>query len=146
MENNNVIEGTIVPTSQMNLAGVLRIPAVRQVVLLIGVAAAVAAGFATETVRAPAEWHAQVEAQGHGQSVLEALTRDAQGTEFLLMGLRLTQGIVADDYERVAGVSLSEQTLSQLEAQGLVERDGERVRATGQGRLVLDAVIEALVP
>ncbi len=34
------------PASQLNLAGVLLIPAVRQVVLLIGVAAAVAAGFA----------------------------------------------------------------------------------------------------
>jgi flagellar M-ring protein FliF len=46
MDNNNVIEGTMVPPSQLNIAGVLRIPAVRQVVLLFGVAAAVAAGFA----------------------------------------------------------------------------------------------------
>lgn len=46
MENNNVIEGTVISTSQMNLAGVLRIPAIRQVVLLVGVAAAIAAGFA----------------------------------------------------------------------------------------------------
>jgi flagellar M-ring protein FliF len=46
MENNAVVESTVVPASQLNLAGVLRIPAVRQVVLLIGVAAAVAAGFA----------------------------------------------------------------------------------------------------
>lgn len=46
METGNVIETGSLPTSQMNLAGVLRIPAVRQVVLLIGVAAAVAAGFA----------------------------------------------------------------------------------------------------
>jgi len=46
MDNSNVIEGTVIPTNQMNLAGVLRIPAIRQVVLLIGVAAAVAAGFA----------------------------------------------------------------------------------------------------
>ena len=46
MDNNNVIEGTLMPTNQMNLAGVMRIPAVRQVVLLVGVAAAVAAGFA----------------------------------------------------------------------------------------------------
>lgn len=46
MDNDNVIEGTVVPTSQMNLAGVMQIPAVRQVVLLIGVAAAIAAGFA----------------------------------------------------------------------------------------------------
>ncbi len=46
MENATVIESTIAPSSQINLSGVLRIPAVRQVVLLIGVAAAVAAGFA----------------------------------------------------------------------------------------------------
>lgn len=46
MENNNVIEGTVVPASQLNLAGVMQIPAVRQVVLLIGVAAAIAAGLA----------------------------------------------------------------------------------------------------
>lgn len=46
MENGTVIESTALTASQINLAGVLRIPAVRQVVLLIGVAAAVAAGFA----------------------------------------------------------------------------------------------------
>ncbi len=46
METGNVIESSAVPSSQMNLAGVMRIPAVRQVISLIGVAAAVAAGFA----------------------------------------------------------------------------------------------------
>lgn len=46
METGTVIESSAVPSSQMNLAGVLRIPAVRQVISLIGVAAAVAAGFA----------------------------------------------------------------------------------------------------
>ncbi len=46
MESGTLIESSAVPSSQLNLAGVLRIPAVRQVVSLIGVAAAVAAGFA----------------------------------------------------------------------------------------------------
>ncbi len=46
MENGTVIESTVVPSSQINLTGVLRIPAVRQFVLLLGVAGAVAAGFA----------------------------------------------------------------------------------------------------
>jgi len=45
METRNVIDSTVVPSRQINLAGVLRIPAVRQVMLLVGVAAAVAAGF-----------------------------------------------------------------------------------------------------
>jgi len=49
MDNSNVIEGTAVPVtpaSNLNLAGVAQIPAVRQVVLLLGIAVAVAAGFA----------------------------------------------------------------------------------------------------
>ena len=46
MDNNTVIEGTVIPASNMSLAGVLRIPAVRQVTLLVGIAGAVAAGLA----------------------------------------------------------------------------------------------------
>ena len=47
MENTNVIESSAVhPATQMNLSTVLSIPAVRQVTLLVGVAVAVAAGFA----------------------------------------------------------------------------------------------------
>lgn len=46
MENTAMTEAAGVPVSQMNLGGVLRIPAVRQVTTLVGVAAAVAAGFA----------------------------------------------------------------------------------------------------
>ena len=46
MEKGTLIESSVGPASQISLNGVLRIPAVRQVVLLVGVAAAVAAGFA----------------------------------------------------------------------------------------------------
>ncbi|MGB5625887.1 MAG: flagellar basal-body MS-ring/collar protein FliF, partial [Woeseiaceae bacterium] len=46
METGTLIDSTGVPSSQLNLAGVMRIPAVRQVLSLIGVAGAVAAGFA----------------------------------------------------------------------------------------------------
>ena len=46
MENNNVIDSTATPVEQIDLQGVLRIPAVRQILLLVGVAASVAAGFA----------------------------------------------------------------------------------------------------
>ena len=46
MEKGTVIEGEVLPTSQMNLQGFLQIPAVRQVSILLGVAAAVAAGVA----------------------------------------------------------------------------------------------------
>jgi flagellar M-ring protein FliF len=45
MDNSNVIEGTLAQPSNLSLAGVVQIPAVRQLLLLIGVAVAVAAGF-----------------------------------------------------------------------------------------------------
>src|SRR5690606_28549511 len=45
MSNSVTIEGTSSPVRELNLRGVLSIPAVRQVLLLVGVAAAVAAGF-----------------------------------------------------------------------------------------------------
>ncbi|MGB5347144.1 MAG: flagellar basal-body MS-ring/collar protein FliF [Woeseia sp.] len=46
MDNSAIIPTSRMPVSQLNLGGVLRIPAVRQVTTLVGVAAAVAAGFA----------------------------------------------------------------------------------------------------
>lgn len=46
MNNTTIIDSTATPVGNMTLLGVMRIPAVRQVMLLIGVAAAVAAGFA----------------------------------------------------------------------------------------------------
>lgn len=46
MDKSSIIESSATPMRQMHLGGVLRIPAVRQVLLLIGVAASVAAGFA----------------------------------------------------------------------------------------------------
>ena len=46
MENSTIIEGEAVPVTQMNLRGFMQIPAVRQVTILLGLAAAVAAGVA----------------------------------------------------------------------------------------------------
>ena len=46
MENQAIIESTATPMSGLNLSGIARIPAVRQVVLLVGIAASVAFGFA----------------------------------------------------------------------------------------------------
>mgnify|MGYP000400991290 FL=1 len=46
MENKNVTESAPQAVSNLNLGGVFRIPAVHQAMLLVGIAAAVAAGFA----------------------------------------------------------------------------------------------------
>lgn len=46
MDNATIIEGEAVPVTQISLGAFLRIPAVRQIMLLLGLAASVAAGFA----------------------------------------------------------------------------------------------------
>lgn len=46
MDNSSVIDGTATPVRDMTLSGVMRITAVRQVLILVGVAASVAAGLA----------------------------------------------------------------------------------------------------
>ena len=46
MSEATIIDSTATPVKQMNLMGVLRIPAVRQIILLFGIAGSVAAGFA----------------------------------------------------------------------------------------------------
>ncbi len=46
MDNATIIEGEAVPVTQIGLGMVLKIPAVRQIMLLIGVAGSVAVGFA----------------------------------------------------------------------------------------------------
>ena len=46
MESSTIIDSTATPVRNISLAGVLRVSAVRQIVLLLGIAVAVAAGFA----------------------------------------------------------------------------------------------------
>ena len=46
MDSTSVVPANAMPMAQLGLAGVMRIPAVRQVMLLVGVAASVAIGFA----------------------------------------------------------------------------------------------------
>lgn len=103
---------------------------------------------ATATEKNPEKWLRLVEAHGHGLVDDEFLTREEQGDEYLLMGLRLTEGIDLDRWEEISGRVLDPARLADLEAHGMVEmvREGNRrrVRATPSGAAVLDAVVADL--
>jgi oxygen-independent coproporphyrinogen-3 oxidase len=75
----------------------------------------------------------------------EALSREQEADEMLLMGLRLVEGIDLGRYRAVAGRSLDPARLEDLAQNGMVERLGERrVRVTRAGSFVLDAVVADL--
>ncbi len=95
--------------------------------------------------KAPESWAGLVEAQGHGVVDGELLTRSEEADEFLLMGLRLAEGIDLARYERYSGRSLSTTRLATLQQEGLVASIGNsRLRATPAGMIVLDAVVADL--
>jgi putative oxygen-independent coproporphyrinogen III oxidase len=93
----------------------------------------------------PETWANLVEAKGHGITGGETLTRSEETDEFLLMGLRLAEGIDLARYEMLSGRPFSTPRLSVLEDEGLIEQVGNsRLRATPTGMIVLDAVVADL--
>ena len=101
---------------------------------------------ATEAPKSPGDWLDRVERLGAGTASPEPLGRDEEATEFLLFGLRLAEGIDPARYEALAGRALPAQALADLESYGMIAHDGPRIRATREGRAVLNAVIRALMP
>ncbi|MEI4485387.1 radical SAM family heme chaperone HemW [Frigidibacter sp. MR17.14] len=97
---------------------------------------------ATETEKAPLRWLAMAEA-GSGETLREGLALQDQGAEYLMMGLRLTEGLDLSRLERM--MTLDAGKLAGLEELGMIERTEDRLRATAQGRAVLNAVIRELM-
>ncbi len=99
----------------------------------------------TITERMPETWLNLVEAKGHGVTGGEILSRSEEADEFLLMGLRLAEGIDLARYEALSGKALSSARLSILQGEGLVAAIGNsRLRVTPAGMIVLDAVVADL--
>ena len=95
--------------------------------------------------RMPETWANLVEAKAHGVVGGETLMRSEEADEFLLMGLRLAEGIDLSRYEALSGKAFAPERLSVLQEEGLVAPVGNsRLRATPSGMIVLDAVVADL--
>ncbi|MET0968320.1 MAG: coproporphyrinogen III oxidase, partial [Tardiphaga sp.] len=101
--------------------------------------------YATETERRPEAWLMRVEAKGHGIINDERLNSEERADEFLLMGLRLAEGIDPGRYAALSGRALDPNRIALLRDEGAisVESDG-RLRVTKDGFPVLDAVVADL--
>lgn len=96
--------------------------------------------YATEAHRLPAIWLSAVE-QGTGEALREALPDGEQAIEYLLMGLRLSEGIDMTRYARLAGAPFDSATLAHLVDIGMIRIEADRLRATSAGRALLNSVI-----
>jgi len=101
--------------------------------------------YATETDKRPEGWLTRVEANGHGLIVDEKLNANEVADEFLLMGLRLAEGIEPARFTQLAGRTLDPRRVSFLREGGAVETtDDGRLRVTLAGFPLLDAVVADL--
>ncbi len=100
---------------------------------------------AHSTEKHPEMWLTVVEADGHGLVENDLLSNEEQGDEFLLMGLRLAEGIDPLRYEKLTGKSLDAGRIASLRDDGMIEiaADGF-LRVTSEGFPVLDAVVADL--
>jgi oxygen-independent coproporphyrinogen-3 oxidase len=87
----------------------------------------------------------RVEASGHGVVTDDILNSEERADEFLLMGLRLTEGIDPARFQALTGKRFEASRVADLIANGMVEytRQG-RIRVTSEGFPVLDAVVADL--
>jgi oxygen-independent coproporphyrinogen-3 oxidase len=92
----------------------------------------------------PEAWLMRVEALGHGLITDDLLTREERADEFLLMGLRLVEGIDPARYEAVSNRALDPERIELLKAEGFVESRDGCLRVTPAGFPVLDAVVADL--
>ena len=99
---------------------------------------------ATEAHRMPGAWLDAVERQGTGESLRELVPLDEQATEYLLMALRLTEGLDEARYTRLAGSPLDDDAIRRLADLGMVERLHGRLRTTREGRPLLNAILRDL--
>jgi putative oxygen-independent coproporphyrinogen III oxidase len=103
------------------------------------------ARLATVTEKHPETWLERVEREGHGIIEEEVLSAEAEGDEFLLMGLRLKEGIDPARYAAFTGRPLDEARIRTLEGHGFLARGVDnRLAVTREGFPVLDAVVADL--
>jgi len=100
---------------------------------------------AIATDKRPEAWLLRVEEDGHGVISEDLLNSEQCADEFLLMGLRLAEGIDPQRYAALSGRPLDPHRIAALKEDGaIVMDDNGRLRVTQEGFPLLDAVVADL--
>lgn len=101
--------------------------------------------FATEAERQPTPWLTRTLATPGSAETTDRLTADDRASEYLMFALRLREGASLSRFAALAGQPLSPSALAEVEALGLVARDGDRIRTTDRGVMMLNGILRALL-
>jgi oxygen-independent coproporphyrinogen-3 oxidase len=101
--------------------------------------------FATVAERMPATWLEASLARAGSAETAERLLPEDRASEYLMFALRLREGASLDRFAALAGVPLSDRAMAAVTELGLVRRDGDRIRTSETGTLMLNGVLRALL-
>jgi len=101
--------------------------------------------WATEAFAHPDAWLMRSDTGKTEKPRIAIPARDQAG-EYLMMGLRISGGIDLRRYKNLAGAPLDQGKIDHLQAIGMVRQSADRLCASPQGRIVLNAVITELLP
>ncbi|WP_293573614.1 radical SAM family heme chaperone HemW [Phaeobacter sp.] len=100
--------------------------------------------YGTETHLQPGKWLAAAEA-GSGESLRQSLSQDETSAEFLMMGMRLVEGLDMERFHNISGHTLSADRVQHLSELGMITVKDGQLTATHDGRAVLNAVLRELL-
>lgn len=100
---------------------------------------------ATETERMPTRWLDLTTAKPGAAETSHMLSRSDRATEYLMFSLRLREGSSLARYADLAGEPLPENALAEVIDLGLLARDGDQIKTTETGVMVLNGVLRALL-
>ena len=92
----------------------------------------------------PETWRKLVNDQGHGIIEDTIVEPKDQASEYLIMGLRISEGIDLTRYEKLNGMPMDPNKIAGLKSMGLIKREGQQLMATRAGRRLLNALISEL--
>ena len=96
--------------------------------------------FATQNHYSPIKWQKNA-LNNAGESIRTLINGKDQADEMAMMGLRLNSGFSKERYFRLSGKKLNEKTLTFLISDNLITVENNFIKATAQGRVVLNSLI-----
>ncbi|ALI55726.1 radical SAM family heme chaperone HemW [Celeribacter marinus] len=100
---------------------------------------------AIDTPLGPTQWLDQVAQVGHGEKTRLTLSATEQATEYLMMGLRINDGVSLARIKSLHDDIFSHK-IKNLQSDGLLEVNNSRLIVTDSGRPLINAIVKELLP
>ncbi|MEN8837848.1 MAG: radical SAM family heme chaperone HemW [Celeribacter marinus] len=100
---------------------------------------------AIDTPLGPTQWLDQVAQVGHGEKTRLTLSATEQATEYLMMGLRINDGVSLARIESLHN-DIFLHKIKNLQGDGLIEVNSGRLIVTDSGRPLINAIVKELLP